>query len=164
MHFFGSPATPISTIWIALPPPELHIPNDQRLKVPSRKIKSGFPSHERRLKKSLFRRVAATDSRRRSSPLRGSPLFGSQCRRQLSAAATCLKSLLLQLAENKENFLNEMHRKLFSAEVADGIVEERLLKTVVHYVLEEIALVTLCVAHLAENLAVATHDTLDCIV
>ena len=91
-------------------------------------------------------------------------LFGSQCRRQLSAAATCLKSLLLQLAENKENFLNEMHRKLFSAEVADGIVEERLLKTVVHYVLEEIALVTLCVAHLAENLAVATHDTLDCIV
>ena len=91
-------------------------------------------------------------------------LFGSQCRLRLSAAATCLKYLLLQLAENKENFLNEMHRKLFSAEVADGIVEERLLKTVVHYVLEEIALVTLCVAHLAENLAVATHDTLDCIV
>ena len=63
MHFFGSPITPISTIWIALSPPELHIPNDQRLKVPSRKIKSGFPSHERRLKNhysgELQRQIAA---------------------------------------------------------------------------------------------------------
>lgn len=64
----------------------------------------------------------------------------------------------INLSLNKEFLL------IIPPEVANGIVEERLLKTVVHYVLEEIAFVTLSVTHLAENLTVAAYDTLDCIV
>jgi hypothetical protein len=54
--------------------------------------------------------------------------------------------------------------QLFSAEICYRIIEERLLKSLVHDVLEEVALETLCMTHLAENLAVAADDTLDSIV
>ena len=49
---------------------------------------------------------------------------------------------------------------LFSAEVVDCVLEERLLQLLV-YVLEDVALVTFAVAHLAENLAARVQDALD---
>ena len=54
--------------------------------------------------------------------------------------------------------------QLFATEILHGIVKERLLKTLVHDILEEVALEALCMTHLSEDLTVAAYDTLDSIV
>ena len=43
-------------------------------------------------------------------------------------------------------------------------MEERLLKSLIHDVLEEVLFKTLCVSHLTEDLTVSAHDTLDAII
>ena len=52
---------------------------------------------------------------------------------------------------------------LFSAKICYCIVKERLLKTFIHDILEEVALVTLSVSHLSKNLSVLADNSLDCI-
>lgn len=54
--------------------------------------------------------------------------------------------------------------RLFSSEISYCIVKERLLESFIHNVLEEVALETLCVAHLSEDLTVPADDSLDCVV
>jgi hypothetical protein len=54
--------------------------------------------------------------------------------------------------------------QLFATKIFHGIVEERLLKTLIHDVLEEVALETLCMTHLSKDLAIAAYDTLDGII
>ena len=54
--------------------------------------------------------------------------------------------------------------QLFSTEICYRIIKERLLEALVHDVLEEVALETLGMSHLAKNLSVLADDTLDCIV
>ena len=53
---------------------------------------------------------------------------------------------------------------LFSLKIIYCINEERLFKTLIHDILEQIALETFCVTHLSEDLAVAAYDTLDGII
>ena len=53
---------------------------------------------------------------------------------------------------------------LFTSEVCYCVVKERLLKTFVHDILEQVALITLGVSHLANNLTVLADDTLDSVV
>lgn len=55
-------------------------------------------------------------------------------------------------------------QRLFSSEVTYRIVEERLLESLIHNVLEEIALETLRMSHLTKNLAVTADDSLDSII
>ena len=53
---------------------------------------------------------------------------------------------------------------LFPSEIADCIVKQRLLQTIVRDVLEQVPLVSLGMSHLAEYLSVAADDTLDGVV
>ena len=53
---------------------------------------------------------------------------------------------------------------LLSAEVCYSIIKERLLKSLVHDVLEQVALITLSMSHLTENLTILADDTLDSVV
>ena len=53
---------------------------------------------------------------------------------------------------------------LTTSEICHCIVEQRLLTSVIIYVLEEILLITLRMSHLTENLAVAADDTLDSVI
>ena len=57
-----------------------------------------------------------------------------------------------------------MTSPLFPAEIADSIVKQRLLKTVVRNILEQVLFVPLRMPHLAEYLPVTADDTFDGIV
>ena len=59
---------------------------------------------------------------------------------------------------------NDRGSPLFPSEIADCIVKQRLLQTIVRDVLEQVPLVSLGMSHLAEYLSVAADDTLDGVV
>ena len=53
---------------------------------------------------------------------------------------------------------------LLTAEICYRIVKERLLETLIHDILEEVALETLSMTHLTMDLAIAADDSLDSII
>ena len=59
---------------------------------------------------------------------------------------------------------NDRGSPLFPTEIADCIVKQRLLKAVIRNILEQILLIPLSMAHLAEDLTVTAYYPLDGVV
>ena len=81
-----------------------------------------------------------------------------------SKDATFVVELVISVFVTITHFIRVFYCQLFSAEICYRIIKERLLQSLIHYILEKVTLITLGMSHLTENLAVAADDTLDSIV